>query len=372
MVADQASKDTIQTCQDAPRRSKASCDTSHETADQRLDSTTWSDRSELLLSKPGISVLVPVYNVEKYLRQCLDALCAQTLRDLEVICINDGSTDGSFALLQEYAARDPRIVLVDKANSGYGASMNRGLEVARGDYIGIVEPDDFPSTKMFKTLYGTAVKYGCDLVKSNFFEYRDGQDFPIANLHAFPYRKPFDPVENPGIICTVPSIWTGLYSRRMLLDNGVRFRETPGASFQDTSFVLKAWFASRRCVLVKKPLLHYRIDNPGSSVKTLDKVFVVCDELAESEAFLRTMPERCEAFISWFHADKWGKYRWNYERIAVDQHRAFAQRMFEEYSCAKESGELASTCFSAEDWDKVTLLLEEGAQAFAAAHPEVF
>lgn len=323
-------------------------------------------------SKPGVSVLVPVYNVERYLRQCMDALCAQTLHDLEVVCINDGSTDGSLSLLQEYAARDSRITLIDKANSGYGASMNAGLEAAGGDYIGIVEPDDFPSIKMFKTLYDMAVKHGCDLVKSNFFEYRGGRDFPIENLHAFPYRRPFDPVERPGIICTMPTIWTGLYSRRMVRDKGICFRETPGASFQDTSFVLKAWFASRRCVLVKRPLLHYRMDNPGSSVKTEDKVFVVCDELAESERFLRAMPERCGAFIPWFHGDKWGKYRWNYERIAADQHGAFAQRMFEEYSRAQDAGELASRCFSAEDWGEVTFLLEEGAQAFAAAYPEVF
>ncbi|MCL2888939.1 MAG: glycosyltransferase [Eggerthellaceae bacterium] len=323
-------------------------------------------------SNPKVSVLVPVYNVEKYLGQCMDALCAQSLHEIEIICVNDGSTDNSLSLLQDYAARDSRIRIIDKPNSGYGASLNKAIELASGEYIGIVESDDFPSRKMFEALYGVATRHGCDLAKSNFFQRRGRRDFPIANLRGFPYKKPFDPKELPAVICTVPSIWSGLYSRRMLEDSNIRFRETPGASFQDASFGLKAWFAAQSCVLLRRPLLHYRIDNPGSSVKTSDKVFVVCDELAESEAFLRALPQRCESFIPWFHVDKWGKYRWNYERITAAEHLGFAQRMFAEYSVAQEAGELKAECFSPKDWEGLTLLLEKGAEAFAVAHPEVF
>ena len=130
-----------------------------------------------------------------------------------------------------------------------------------------------------------------------------------------PYGRLFDPVEQPRIVCTIPAIWTGLYRKAWLDDEGIRFRETPGASFQDTSFVMKSWFAARRCALVRKPLLHYRMDNPGSSVKTTDKVFVVCDELEDCERFLRVRPDRCRALLPWFYVDKWSKYRWNYERI---------------------------------------------------------
>ena len=79
---------------------------------------------------PSVSVLVPIYNVERYLPQCLEALCSQTLRDLEIVAVNDGSTDGSLSVLQEWARKDERIVIVDKPNSGYGASMNCGIEAA--------------------------------------------------------------------------------------------------------------------------------------------------------------------------------------------------------------------------------------------------
>ena len=88
---------------------------------------------------PKVSLLVPICNVERYLRECLDSAVAQTLKDIEIICINDGSTDSSPDIIREYMECDPRVKMIDKANSGYGDSMNRGLEMARGEYVGILE-----------------------------------------------------------------------------------------------------------------------------------------------------------------------------------------------------------------------------------------
>lgn len=321
---------------------------------------------------PSISVLVPIYNVQRYLPQCLEALCGQALRDLEIVAINDGSTDGSLAILQEWAAKDDRIVIVDKPNSGYGASMNRGIETARGTYVGIVEPDDYPDRSMFKRLLRMAQRHDCDLVKCNFYEHYDDHEDRIRNFAAFPYNTLFDPVDKPGIICTIPAIWTGLYRKALLDDACIRFRETPGASFQDTSFVMKAWFAASRCALVRKPLLHYRMDNPGSSVKTTDKVFVVCDELEECERFLRARPERCRALLPWFYVDKWSKYRWNYERIDASAHEAFAARIVDEYRAAREAGELDVSLFDPDSRAALEALLANGAARFAADHPETY
>ena len=100
-----------------------------------------------------LSVLVPIYNVEQYLPQCLDSLCAQTLKSLEIICINDGSTDASGAILDEYSKNNPNIIVINKKNSGYGDSMNCGLRKAVGEYIGIVESDDFIDPDAFEKLY---------------------------------------------------------------------------------------------------------------------------------------------------------------------------------------------------------------------------
>lgn len=321
-------------------------------------------------ANPKVSVLVPVYNMERYLAQCLDALCGQTLEDIEIIAVNDGSTDSSGDILARYAAADERIRVISKPNSGYGASMNRGLDEARGEFVGIVEPDDYPDLVMFEKLYRAAVKHDCDLVKCNYYEHFETHESIMRTFDGFSYATPFCPADQPRVICTIPSIWTGLYRRSMLEDAGIRFRETPGAAFQDTGFTMKAWFAADRAVLVRRPLLHYRMDNPGSSVKTMDKALTVCEELAEAEAFLRARPLRCGAFIPWFNVDKWGKYRWNYGRIDASLRREFAQRMYGEYAEARDAGELALGLFGENSRLQVARLLVEGPQAFIAAYPD--
>ena len=103
-----------------------------------------------------VSIIVPAYNVEPYLVECMESITNQTLSDIEIICINDGSTDGTLNILKEYAARDERIILVDKENGGYGIGMNIGMSKATGEYIGIVEPDDFVPVNMFGDLYKIA------------------------------------------------------------------------------------------------------------------------------------------------------------------------------------------------------------------------
>lgn len=321
---------------------------------------------------PKVSVIVPVYNMERYLAKCLNALTRQTLEDIEIVAVNDGSTDSSLDILQRFAAKDSRIRIIDKPNSGYGASMNRGINEACGEYIGIVEPDDYPDLAMFEKLYKAAKKHNCDLVKCNYYRTYDSYEEPEWNLHGFGYGIPFDPVEKPSVICTVPSIWAALYRRSMLEGEGIRFRETPGASFQDTAFTLKAWFAAKRCVLLRRPLLHYRMNNPGSSSKTTDKVFTVCDELANAEEFMRARPVRAGAFAPWFHAGKWGKYRWNYERIAPELHDEFAQRMLEEFSAARDAGELLFPLFGLNSQSQLNCLLEQGVDTFVSRYPDEF
>lgn len=324
------------------------------------------------MSTPKVSILVPVYNVERFLPQCLDALCGQTLRDIEIVCINDGATDGSPAILHEYAARDARVRVIDKQNTGYGHSLNLGISQARGEYIGIIEPDDFPDKRMFKKLLKVAERTHADVVKCNYFNYFEGSDHLVENFAGLPYRRAFDPVDYPQVVCSIPSIWTGLYRKTFLEREGISLRETPGAAFQDAGFSLKVWFAARTCALVKKPLLHYRMDNPGSSSKTADKVFTVCEELADAEAFLRKRPERARVLLPWLAVDKWGKYRWNYERISASEHVAFAQRMVDEYRASQDANELDYSLFKPEDAALLHNLLDVGAEAFAAAHPDSY
>ena len=120
---------------------------------------------------PKISIIIPVYNVEKYLRECLDSVLNQTLEDIEVICVNDGSTDSSANILEEYRLKDKRLRVIHKENSGYGHSMNVGFEATTGEYVGIVESDDFVKPTMFEELYNIANREHADVVKSDFYCY---------------------------------------------------------------------------------------------------------------------------------------------------------------------------------------------------------
>ena len=320
-----------------------------------------------------VSVLTPVYNVEPYLRQCLDSLLAQDLQGIEFICLDDGSTDGSGDILHEYAERDRRLRVIDKDNSGYGSTMNRGLDEARGRYVGIVESDDFVEPSMMRRLHALATKLDCDLVKCNYYAHYDGRSHRFACYKGFPYGKRFDPADMPRVVCTVPSIWAGLYRREMIEREGIRFRETPGAMFQDTGFTLKAWFGAQSCALLRKPLLHYRMDNPGSSsVAVSEKPFAVVDEVADAERFLRERPDRAGRFLPWFNVDKLGKYRWCYERIVPEERGRFAALMHGEYGRAQAAWELDMTLFAPEDRALVEELLKCGAEEFASAHPDRF
>ena len=100
-----------------------------------------------------VSIIVPTYNVEQYLPECMESIVGQTLKDLEIICVNDGSTDSSLDILKKYAAADDRIIIIDKKNEGYGRAMNDGLDRATGEYVGIVEPDDYVDLHMYEDLY---------------------------------------------------------------------------------------------------------------------------------------------------------------------------------------------------------------------------
>lgn len=309
---------------------------------------------------PKVSVLVPSYNVEKYLPQCLDSLVAQSLADIQIIGINDGSTDSTLQILEEYAARDPRIEIINKPNSGYGASMNRGLDIARGEYIGIVESDDFADSDMFKTLYSFAKNHDCDLVKSNYYEFSEEEGDVFQEPFArFRYSHVFDPRQEQDVLTVLPIIWSAIYRRSMLEDNGIRFLETPGASYQDTSFVHKAWMSARRTAILRRGFLHYRVDNSNSSVKSTAKVFAVCDEYESSVAFMNKDPELVSAFAEILNLLKLGTYKWNFNRLAGEARREFGARMAAEYAQAKEAGTLNPSYFNKTDFFKLNLMMDD-------------
>lgn len=282
-------------------------------------------------SKPLISVLVPCYNVEKYLRQCLDSIISQTYTELEIICLNDGSTDGTPGILREYEAKDSRIKVVDKPNSGYGATMNIGLRMAQGKYIGIVESDDYIEPEMYETLCNAAEKDGLDIVRCRFIERNvvKSKDHVETFSWVKDNGKVFRPTDLPASLMIKPSIWAALYRRDFLEKNGIYFLETPGASYQDASFGFKALVMADKVRFLPDVLHNYRI-NEASSVSSPGKVFCVCDEEAEIRRYIREHG-RFEELKGHMAYRAFGSYKWNYNRLGpMKLKRAFMKKWSEE------------------------------------------
>lgn len=266
-----------------------------------------------------VSVLVPICNVEKYLQQCLTSLTNQTLKDIEIICINDGSTDNSLAIIKEFAEKDKRIVIIDKPNSGYGDSMNRGLEIAKGEYIGIVESDDFADVDMFEQLYRLTQHGNIDIVRSNYYEYWDDKgDANSFRADIRSYGKIIDLTQEKGLLLLPAAIWSAIYRKDFLMKNEIHFLPTPGASYQDTSFFIKTLFMAKKLLYTENRYLHYRQDNAASSVKqcALSKAAFVHTELDEAEHYLKRFPEKFKEIESMYNTRRLQSYLWNLYRVA--------------------------------------------------------
>lgn len=240
-----------------------------------------------------ISVVVPVYNVEKYLKECIDSIKNQTLEDIEIICVNDGSTDSSLEILNNYAKNDSRIIVINKSNSGYGHTMNMGLNAASGEYIGIIESDDFADKNMFKDLYKLAKEYDADIVKGDWYNYWSKNKFARKNnrISSAKALKLTNSKQDKSLLRINPSVWSAIYKKEFLNKYNIRFLETPGASYQDLAFSFKIFALAERVILTDKAYLYYRQDNMNSSVKSKTKVYCVCDEYDEIDRFLEQYPD---------------------------------------------------------------------------------
>ena len=303
---------------------------------------------------PAVSVLVPCYNVERYIRQCLDSVVNQTLRDIEIICINDGSTDGTPAILGEYSARDSRIRIIDKPNSGYGDSMNQALDAATGEYVGIVESDDWADADMFGTLYDAAKKYDVDMVKSNFYDYRGGESTLNDIIPDKDVDMALHPAERNAIFTSTCYIWTAIYRRTWLNEQDIRFLPTPGAAYQDTSFNFKALACARNAWFMRRPFLHYRRDNENSSVSSWGKVYSVCDEYHEIERFIKERKE-LSRLLPVVQKMKYQSYFWNFRRLPIPTDREFGYRAASEFAEAFRLGRIQSTIFKSKHYRRLRL-----------------
>ena len=280
-----------------------------------------------------VSVIVPVYNAEKYLAQCLDSILAQTLREIEVICVDDGSTDNSGKILDQYAMQDKRMKVLHREDRGYGAAMNAGLDAAAGEYVGIVESDDCILPEMYRTLYEAADAEKPDVVKSDaYFWYETiGYRKNTHPAHLNPYydRTLEDPDRNTFFDFYM-NIWTGIYKREFLMREKIRFHESPGASYQDNGFWLQTLLYCNKAKWISQAFYLYRQDNEASSVKSRDKVFVMTREYEYIEKLL--LERKDYEYLPYCYCYRMLRHRGNFLRIADEYKREFCQQVCRDYA----------------------------------------
>lgn len=321
------------------------------------------------MSAPKVSIVIPCYNVEKYLRQCLDSVVNQTLQDIEIICVNDGSKDSTLAIIQEYANKDKRIKIIDKPNTGYGDSMNCGFDMAVGEYLGIIESDDYAEPDMFEKLYDRAKTFDLDVVKAGFFFYfskPNERNTPCCIASATTSQRTFCPMtdfksklEMVEFFNIKPTIWSAIYRRDFIFSNNIRFNETPGASYQDASFNFKVWVCAKRVRLMEECFLHYRQDNETSSINSQSKVYCICDEYGEMERFLENHPVEKGIIEPVMVSIKYDSYNWNYGRLSESLEAEFIHRFHDDFERHQLDGTLQKEYFVWYKWNNLQKILTD-------------
>lgn len=217
-----------------------------------------------------LSIIVPVYNVEKYLPKCLESLIKQTLNDIEIICVNDGSMDNSLAILKEFASRDSRIRIIDNQHQGVAKTRNTGIEQSTGEYIGFVDSDDYIDIDFFEKLYNSATKSNSDIAIASILKHKN-----FFNIYNAKYTKEETAItiQDKIKLCEDKKhfffyAWNKIYHSGFIKKNNIKFSE--GQIYEDVMFAIKALYYSNKIISVYGTKYHY-IEHENSLTKYKDK-----------------------------------------------------------------------------------------------------
>ena len=219
----------------------------------------------------AISVIMPSLNVVQYIKKCLNSVTEQSLKNIEIICVDAGSTDGTLEILKQYRDKDDRIRLLISDYKSYGAQVNMGINASKGKYIAILETDDYIDSNMYEALFNAAELNDCDFVKCNYYTFwtqKDGKPFVQKRCNLWDeslYNKVISN-PNPKDVCINDLyLWDGIYKKSFLEDNRITFSETEGAAFQDVSFLFQTGIKCRKIMYLNEAYYYYCIDREESS-----------------------------------------------------------------------------------------------------------
>src|SRR5574344_974602 len=286
-----------------------------------------------------ISIIVPVYNAGKYLKECMDSILNQTLKDIDIICINDGSTDDSSEILNEYAKKDNRVQVIHKINEGLGKTYNRGIKMANGEYIAFVEPDDYLEPDMYEILYTKAKESNAEIVKSSYYQYDPNAKIKNKPDKQFCWmtqnKSAFNLKTNETLICFHSSIWSAIYKNEFVKQ--IHFAENPGAAYPDFSFSIEALIKAEKIIAVHKYLYHWRLSDSdlSSSCDDSKRVMIILNEIERAITILKA--NNCyEELKEIFYAHCMNPCMSFYKNIKISYKKEFFDKMCVLFECVKD------------------------------------
>lgn len=315
-----------------------------------------------------ITIILPSYNVREYIEKCLESVVNQTYSNLEILCIDAGSTDGTAEILKRFEKKDSRVKVIFSDKKSYGHQINLGIKQSSGDYIGIVETDDWIEPDMYSTLLNLMEKTDSDYVKGKgemFFALPGGVSYNMeingvfddGHVQNYTEREVF-PCDTPELLLKDYYLWSGLY-KRSLIENIV-LNETNGAAFQDIGFLIQSFIRSKKAVYINKVVYHYRKSNIAASSYDANSVDILLNEYKYADSLLegsdirwRVAAEK-KLMLQAFHRIRMMAYVGSFREEAADSLDALKERLVS----SMDKGCMPVTNYTEYEWYNLGLFLE--------------
>lgn len=266
-----------------------------------------------------ITLIMPCLNMVDYIGLCLESVINQSYTDLEILIIDAGSIDGTLDVIEKYRTEDSRIRLIRSDKKSYGYQVNLGLQIASGDYIGVVDTDDIVPINAYEILYKTMKENSLDYVKGyakSFWKLKNGKQWEQDIANFFIYEglqgKIICPRQMPDLIVKDHFLWLGLYTKKLL--DGIRLNETAGAAFQDQGFCLQLFRIAERAMYIDEAVYLYRQDNASSSTYNSNGLKYIREEYSLNLHFLEG---KNRDWYASFYCRLWDQCYARFEHMAV-------------------------------------------------------
>lgn len=315
-----------------------------------------------------VSIVLPSLNVHQYIRECVESVKNQSLKEIEIICVDAGSNDGTLEIIEELACKDNRIKVIHSDKRSYGYQMNIGMNAACGEYIGIVETDDYVPANMYEELYEIAKEKDLDFIKANFFRFTgEGENISKAlyELAGPKYtNRVINIVDEQECFNFTMNTWNGIYKKQFLIDYDIKHNETPGASYQDNGFWFQTFMYAKRGYFYNKPYYMNRRDNPGSSVYSKSKVYCICDEYERLWDIIQKNSYLKNNFRFIYAKQCFRAYKGNLNRISEEYREEFLAKFAEWFRILREENALDYSIFQINDWNMLMQIMQDSKEYY--------